>query len=336
MNGALYIIEHNTARLLRATLGHHVFAIHGDKHGTVWAATNKGILQFKDQALVGTLTVKSGLPNEFMTTIFEDRSGTLWFGGFGGLSKFVDGTLVNYTTKEGLAGSYVRTIYEDAEGTFWIGTYDEGLSRFKDGRFVNYSTATGLYNNGVFAIQEDARGNFWISSNGGIYRGNRKELNDFADGRITEVHSVGYGSEDGMLSTECNGGRQPASLRDDQGRFWFPTQDCVVIVDPQQERDNAWPPSVVIESATVERQATDVRNGLVIGPGLKNIEINFAGVSLIKSEQIKYRYRLEGHDPDWIDAGTRRTAYYSSLPPGSYRFVAKAANSDNIWNDEGA
>lgn len=336
MNGGVFIIENNRARMLRPALGHHVFAIHGDRAGNVWAATNKGILQFKDFALVNNLTVKSGLPNEFMTTIYEDRAGTLWFGGFGGLSKFTGGTLTNYTTREGLAGSYVRSIHEDADGTFWIGTYDEGLSRFKDGRFVTYNVGNGLYNNGVFAIQEDARGNFWISSNGGIYRVNKKELNDFAEGRIKEVHSVGYGSEDGMLSTECNGGRQPASLKDADGRFWFPTQDGVVIVDPQQERYNAQPPSVVIESATVEREDADIRQGLIIEPGLRNIEINFTGVSLIKSEQIKYRYMLEGHDPDWVDAGTRRTAYYSSLPPGHYRFLVKAANSDNIWNEEGA
>lgn len=336
MNGGLFIIENGTARMLPPAKGHHVFAIHRDRAGNTWAATNKGMLQFKDFTLVNQLTVKNGLPNEFMTTIFEDRSGTLWFGGFGGLSKYVDGKLTNYTTREGLAGSYVRSIYEDAEGTFWIGTYDEGLSRFKDGTFVTYNTTNGLFNNGVFAIEEDARGNFWISSNGGIYRVNRQELNDFANGRISSVHSVGYGSEDGMLSTECNGGRQPASLKDRDGRFWFPTQDGVVIVDPQQERYNELPPSVVIESATVERAAADVRSSLVIEPGLKNIEINFAGVSLIKSEQIKYRYMLENHDPDWIDAGTRRTAYYSSLPPGHYRFRVKAANSDNIWNEEGA
>ena len=271
-----------------------------------------------------------------MTTIFEDAKGTLWFGGFGGLSQYQDGRFINYTTKEGLAGSYVRSIYQDADGTLWIGTYDEGLSRFKDGRFVNFKTDTGLYNNGVFAIEEDSSGHFWISSNNGIYRVRRQELNDFADGKIARINSVGYGTRDGMLSTECNGGRQPASLKDDEGRFWFPTQDGVVVIDPRNESHNPLPPSVVIESVTVERERVDARHGVNVSPGRKNIEINFAGISLIKSEQIEYRYKLEGHDADWIDAANRRTAYYSYLPPGHYRFVVKAANSDDIWNDEGA
>jgi diguanylate cyclase (GGDEF)-like protein len=336
MNGGMYIVDGDTARMVVSAKGHHVFAIRGDRHSNVWAATNKGLLRYREQQLVGTLSVKDGLPNEFMTTIFEDSKGTLWFGGFGGLSRYADGAITNYTTEDGLAGSYVRSIYEDRDGALWIGTYNEGLSRFKDGRFVSYTAAEGLYNNGVFAIEEDARGNFWISSNRGIYRVRRQELNDFADGKVTRINSVGYGTQDGMLSTECNGGRQPASLTDKDGRFWFPTQDGVVILEPGNEHYNTLPPSVVIESATVERQAADIRNGLFVGPGLRNIEINFAGVSLIKSEQIKFRYMLEGHDPDWIDSGTRRTAYYSYLPPGSYRFLVRAANSDNIWNDEGA
>lgn len=105
-----------------------------------------------------------------MTVIFEDSKGMLWFGGYGGLSKFENGQFTNYTTKDGLAGNYLRTIYEDAEGALWLGTYDEGMSRFKDGKFVNYREETGLYNSGVFAIEEDSAGYFWISSNRGIYR----------------------------------------------------------------------------------------------------------------------------------------------------------------------
>lgn len=336
VNGGMFIVENGAAKMVERSRGHHVFAIREDRRGNVWAATNKGILHYRDYRYIRTLSVKDGLPNEFMTLIFEDSTGKLWFGGFGGLSEFKDEKFINYTTREGLAGSYVRSMYEDAAGTLWIGTYDEGLSRFKDGRFVNYRAENGLYNNGVFAIEEDARGNFWISSNRGIYRVSRQQLNDFADGKIEKINSVGYSKEDGMLSNECNGGRQPASLRDKDGRFWFPTQEGVAVIDAEAETYNDLPPPVVIESATVEREPVDIRNGLTIEPGQKNIEINFTGISLIKSKQIRFKYKLEGHDADWIDADTRRTAYYSYLPPGNYRFLVKAANSDGIWNETGA
>lgn len=313
-----------------------IYAFHEDKSGKVWVATNMWLEVYENYKLVRTYTVKDGLPNNFTLLIFEDSNGRLWVGGYGGLAEFRDGKFVKYTKKDGLTGNQVRSIYEDSDGNLWIGTYDGGLSRFKDGRFVNYMLKDGLYNNGVFAIEEDRRGNFWISSNKGIYRVNKKELNDFADGKIDKINSIGYGKQDGMLNNECNGGRQPASMRDKDGKFWFPTQDGVVVVDPEAETYNSHAPPVVIESATVEREKVDFSKGLIIEPGQKNIEINYAGVSLIKSEQIKFKYKLEGHDPDWVDAGTRRTVYYSYLPPGNYRFHVIAANSDGIWNEKGA
>lgn len=336
LNGCIFTVQNRKAELVEKSEGYHVFAIHQDKAGNVWAATNRGILLYKNYKLIAQYSLKEGLSNEFMTVIYEDSQGKLWFGSLGGLSVFKDGKFINFSTKEGLVGNYVRTIYEDNEGTFWIGTYDEGLSRFKDGRFVNYKADDGLSNNGVFAIQEDNRGNFWISSNHGVYRVKRQELNDFADGRIQKINNVRYGKEDGMLNSECNGGRQPASIKDSDGKFWFPTQDGVIVIDSQAESYNPMPPSVIIESATVEREFFNTNRELVIEPGQKNIEINFTGISLIKSEQIKFKYKLEGHDQNWIDAGTRRTAYYSYLPPGNYQFKVIAANSDGIWNAQGA
>lgn len=334
VTGALFVMENNRLKILHDA-GHDFYAVQQDKLGNVWAATNKGVLFFQDYELKNFYTVADGLPNEWINTIYEDSRGRLWFGGFGGLSEFKDGRFINYTTKEGLVGNYVRSIYEDADGILWIGTYGEGLSRFKDGQFVNYTIDNGLFANDVFAIQEDKQENFWISSNKGIYRVNRQELNDFANKKIDKINSVSYGKEDGMLNNECNGGRQPASITDKDGNFWFPTQDGVVLVNPENESHNSLPPKVVIESVTVERENVDISQGLIINPGQRNIEIHFTGISSIKPEQIKFKYKLEGHDSDWVDVGIRRTAYYSSLPPGNYHFKVKAANSDGIWNEEG-
>lgn len=334
INGGIFIVENGIAKNLIVDC--HVFSIKGDRSGNVWAATNKGIYQFNDYKLTRLYNVKDGLPNEFMTLVFEDSKGSIWFGGYGGLSKFENGRFTNYTTRDGLTGNYVRTIYEDTSGTFWIGTYDEGMSRFKDGKFVNYKETDGLYNSGVFAIEEDTAGFFWISSNRGIYRVNRAELEDFAAGNIKRINSVGYGKEDGMLSTECNGGRQPASLRTDDGKFWFPTQDGIAVVDPLSERSNPMPPTVVIEDISVERSPVDFRNGIKIEAGKKDIEIRYTGISLIKSEQIKFQYKLDGYDDDWVEAGTRRTAFYSYLPPGNYTFRVRAANSYGVWSNNDA
>lgn len=332
LNGGIYTVKDGIAEVLLK--GSHVFAIKNDRLGNVWAATNKGLLKFNDYQLTAQYSTREGLPNEFMTLIFEDSKGVLWFGGYGGLSRFEDGHFENFTAKDGLAGNYVRTIYEDRDGVFWIGTYDEGMSRFKDGKFVNYKEQDGLYNSGVFAIEEDAAGYFWISSNRGIYRVKHQELNDFADGKIVKINSVGYGKEDGMLSTECNGARQPASVRDREGKIWFPTQDGVSIVDPMAEQANPMPPTVVVEELLIDRKPVDVRGPVSIEPGQKDIEIRYTGISLIKSDQTKFQYKLVGYDKDWVDAGTRRTAFYANVPPGNYTFQVKAANSDGVWSSQ--
>ena len=210
LNGGIFTAKNGVATMLYP--GSHVFAIKGDSHGNIWAATNKGLLRFHDYRLEETYATEQGLPNEFMTFIFEDGDGTMWFGGYGGVSKLEDGHFTNLTTREGLVGNYIRTIYQDADGVIWIGTYDQGMSRFKDGKFVNYGEPDGLYNSGVFAIEEDASSNFWISSNRGIYRVRKQELNDFADGKISKISSVRHAKDDGMLSNERKGGRQTASL----------------------------------------------------------------------------------------------------------------------------
>lgn len=332
--GGIYVVDGGKA--LAIFDGSHVFAIKGDRKGNVWAATNKGLVQFRDYQQVARYSTSEGLPNEFMTYIHEDVNGILWFGGYGGLSKFENGQFTNYTKKDGLTGNYVRTIYEEKDGTFWIGTYDEGMSRFKDGKFTNYTEATGLYSSGVFAIEEDEAGYFWISSNRGIYRVKKQELNEVAEGKITTFNSVGYGKEDGMLSAECNGGRQPASLRDKEGRFWFPTQEGVSIVDPRAEKPNLQPPSVVIEDVLSERRSVGFFGGASIEPGHQDLEIRYTGISTIKPEQIKFQYKMDGHDEDWIDAGTRRMANYSYLPPGNYTFRVRASNGDGVWSQSDA
>jgi signal transduction histidine kinase len=194
----------------------------------------------------------------------------------------------------------------------------------------------GLYNNGVFHILEDARGNFWISCNRGIYRVNKQELNDYADGRVSAITSVAYGKQDGMINIECNGGRQPAGIKTHDGRLWFPTQQGVAIIDPETVPVNSNPPIVVIEACFLDRASVDFSSALEIAPGLQDLEINYTGLSFLKSELIRFKYKLEGLDSEWIDAGTRRTAYYSRIPPGAYTFLVTAANSDGIWNTEGA
>jgi signal transduction histidine kinase/ligand-binding sensor domain-containing protein len=309
-----------------------------DREGNIWVATEEGVFKYRDDREIAHYTVKDGLRNDKIITLHFDRGGTLWLGTFDGLSQFKDGKFTNYYAEPNSPQGFVRVIYEDAEGVLWFGTYGDGLVRYQDGRFFNYRVEHGLFNNGVFAILEDRRGNFWMSSNRGIHRVSRQELNDFADGKIPKLNSVSYDEKDGMLNAECNGGRLPAAIKAKDGKLWFPTMGGIAIVDPEAERVNPRPPLVVIENISVDRNPVDLQasqSAIELQPGQSNIAIEYTGLSLIKSEQIKFRYKLEGLEEEWIEAGTKRTVDYSYLPAGTYTFRLIAANANGIWNNEG-
>lgn len=335
--GGLLLYENGKLKNLSSEVGGAtVCTILTNRYGDVWVGSEGGLFRFKEGQVVGHYTTKEGLPSDDVRVIHEDRQGTLWIGTSGSLTRFEDGKFISYPMPEGAARSHIRCIYEDADGTFWIGTYDDGLSRFRDGRFVNYTMDQGLFDNGVFHISEDRHGHFWISCNRGIYRVSRQELNDFADGKISRVNSVAYGKRDGMLNIECNGGREPAGIVTRDGKFWFPTQEGVAVVDPEAVYINPQAPPVLIESITLERNPIDFQNGITVQPGQRGLEISYTGLSFIKADQTKFKYKLENLDADWIDAGTRRVAYFPYLPPGSYTFHVIAANSDGVWNRTGA
>ena len=240
--------------------------------------------------------------------------------------------MTSWSTRDGLANDHVKAFHEDTSGALWIGTHGGGLSRFKDGTFANISSRQGLYNDTIFRILEDDGGNLWMNGNKGIWRAGVSELNDVADGRRATVTSFGYGVADGMLSSEGVGSSVAAwKMRD--GSLWFPTTDGVVVVDPR--RRDTEPPRVRIEAVAVDRQPRPVGATVRISPGQENLEIQYTGLSWSRPAEIKFRFRMAGLDREWVDAGARRTAYYSHLPPGSYTFTVIADNGEGVWNTTG-
>ncbi|HEU4391083.1 MAG TPA: two-component regulator propeller domain-containing protein, partial [Blastocatellia bacterium] len=313
---------------------YNVWVIHQDRGGRLWFATDRGLALYENDTFK-LLTTGEGLAGDDIKAILEDRNGSLWFGTYSGLSVLKNGRFNNLTEAEGLSSNRVRSLYEDGAGTLWIGTYDGGLNRLKDGKLAKYTTGDGLFNNGVFQILEDESGNFWMSSNLGIYRTSKQELEDFADRKRPSINCVSFGRQDGLVNVECNGGQQPAGMKTRDGRLWFPTQLGVAVIDPRSVPINQQPPPVAIESCLLDRATIDVDGPVKITPGKESLEIRYAGLSFIKPERVRFKYKLEGLDHDWVDAGTRRDAFYSHLPPGSYVFKVIAANSDGIWNTEG-
>ena len=315
--------------------GRVVKAIWQDREGAIWVGTDAGLNRFQD----GKFTMwrsSDGLINERINFITGDTQGAIWICTNAGLSRFKDGAFTNYTTENGLSNVSVRVIYEDADGTLWMGTYGGGLNRFKDGKFTHYSTRNGLFEDTVSHILEDNRGNLWMSGNKGISRVSRKELNDFAEGRVRAITAISYGEADGMANRECNGGGEPAGWKTADGELWFPTIKGPVVVYPGKITANLLPPPVAIEQALIDKEAVDLRGEVEIKPGRGDLEVHYTGLSFVAPEKVRFRYLLEGYDDGWVDAGTRRVAYYTNISPGRYKFSVSASNDEGVWNEAGA
>lgn len=323
----------------------YIWTMCEDREGAYWLGADSGVVRYLNGALT-QYTTKDGLAGNDTKVIIEDGNDGLWLGSYGGLTHYKDGKFTAWTEKDGLPGNTVRSLKQDGDGTLWIGTYDSGLGRFKDGRFTRYTTKDGLFDNGVFQILEDDSGWFWMSCNRGIYRVRKQELNDFADGRLKTLNCLAYNKEDGMPSTECNGGRWPAGVKMRDGKLWFPTMGGLAMIDPAGIKANTQPPPVVIEEMRINNEPAPFdawdsaihhpQSAIRILPGQDNFEIQYAALSFINSENLRFKYKLEGVDHDWVEAGVRRTAYYSHVSPGEYTFKVLAANADGVWNLTGA
>jgi ligand-binding sensor domain-containing protein/signal transduction histidine kinase len=316
---------------------HAVSALLGDRNGNLWIGTRGSGLNCFRNGRFTLYTKREGLADDDIMSLYQDREGSVWVGTLnGGISRFKNGRFSNWTARDGLASNHVLSFYEDRRGSLWIGTSDGGVSRLRDGRFANITVKDGLYDDLAFQMlsdTDDDSGSLWMSCNKGIYRVTLRELDDFADGRRKSVNSYVYGEADGMFSRECNGGA-PAGWKTRDGRLWFPTLKGVVVVNPRQGAVRS--PRVAIEQVTVDRTAMPAPQSLDMKPGQESLEIQYTALRSTRPQLVRFRYQLDGLDDTWIDAGTRRTAYYSHLPPGQFTFRVIADNGEGIWSPEDA
>jgi signal transduction histidine kinase/CheY-like chemotaxis protein/ligand-binding sensor domain-containing protein len=308
-------------------------ALFYDRAGYLWIAPNKGGLERLKNGRLTPLTIEDGVPNGTVRSMAEDRQGNLWFATTAGFSRFRDGKFRNFEIPKqpGEETAGAGCIYEDSDGVLWIASFGPELGRLRNGQLTFLRMKEGL-NSGIWSILEDGSGYFWMTSNRGLFRINKNDLNDFADGKIKDVSYASYGTADGLPSNEFDGGNQEAGVKAADGKLYFANLRGVVMVDPEHMPTNKLPPPVVLESVTSGDVPVSPGSELV---GRDDLQFQFAGLSFIAPEHVSYKYKLEGYDPDWMSSRNGR-ATYTNLPARKYRFRVMASNNDGVWNTEGA
>ncbi len=305
-----------------------------DRNGVLWVGTRDGLNSFRNNEFT-TYTTLDGLANNFIGTIYEDSKGNLWVGTLGGLSRIKDGKFQTFTTKDGLSSNTVISLYEDPAGDLWIGTNGGGLNLLRGDRFVSFTSRNALTADVIYRILEDKQQNLWCSSNKGIFRVTKSELNSIAGGVNTTVSPVFYGPADGTLTREASGGGHPAGWKTNDGRMWFATIKGLAVIDPEHIPLNTEPPPIAIEQLIVDNQAMSLTQAIRLAPGTSRLDFYYTALSFIAPENVRFKYKLEGYDDNWIDSGSRRVASYTNLRPGNYKFRVIASNNDGVWNESG-
>jgi signal transduction histidine kinase/ligand-binding sensor domain-containing protein/CheY-like chemotaxis protein/AraC-like DNA-binding protein len=327
-----------------------VHAMHPGPDGRHWVGSAAGLYRLNGRDLTRQ-TPADGAPVATVRAFAATADGAVWMGtNGGGLARYGEGRFTHVTTADGLPSNLVRAFHYDTDGWLWVGTEGGGVARLDprawaaapsgDRRIVSINARDGLYDDMIHQILEDDYGRLWMSANRGIFWLRRDELIAFADGRATRIHSRAYTEHDGLSDREANGGSQPAGAKTPDGRLWFPTQGGLAVVDPARVRRAAVAPAAIIEqvvAGTTPLAAARVKPGgdpagrIDVAPDQRDFQIEYTAPTFLEPANVRFRYRLDGYDRDWADAGNRRTAFYTQVPPGTYTFRVQATDGSGEW-----
>jgi signal transduction histidine kinase len=303
-----------------------VFDFLEDHSGRLWVASPAGVSQLEGNHSRIAIPGGSQLNNDAVV-LCETRDGSLWAGTYGeGLWRLDNGRLRLYTVSDGLSSNQIRSLVEGTDGTLWIGTFGGGLDALRDGQFFHVTVRDGLLSDNVSHIEDDGHGALWLSTTRGICRIRKQDIWDFAGGKISKVEPVNYGVADGLRSAQCAPG-YPSSgggTMSSDGRLWFPTSQGLAMLDPGDHPATVAAPVVHLLEVAVDGRPISVAESARIAPGSGRMQFRYTGIYLSAPERVRYSYRLEGLDGEWVSSVARRVTNYNSLPHGHYRFTVRA------------
>ncbi len=315
--------------------GETVTALTEDHLSRIWIGTNEGLDLIEHDKVTSMQSLLGAPGSAAVHLIYEDRGHNLWVATEArGLFLIGARGTRHLGTKDGLPSDWVISIHEDERGILWLGTTD-GLALWHDDKLKSLARFGGPLQETIVQLLEDDSHRMWLTTNKGLLSVPRAELDALASGgtRIPDFHT--YGVADGLRTAEFDGGNTSPGCRSPDGFLWFPSVRGIVRVDAAHIRTNTLPPPVHIEQVAVDGRSLTLIDGTEVPPGVRQWEFQYTGLSLLVPQRSLFRYRLEGFDKGWIDAGNRRTAYYTGLAPGTYTFHVTASNNDGVWSEAG-
>ena len=331
---------------VRAVHGRKVHSIAGDKAGNLWLSESWNLLHSVDGRSFEQISWSRLGRMESASVLLSDREpGGLWLGFWrgGGVLYFKDGQVrASYTSANGLSSGAVTDLRLDRDGALWVATQGV-LDRVKDGRITTLTTRDGLPCNIVLWTMEDDDHSLWLYTPCGLVRIARTELDAWlADPKRTMETTVWDGPDGVKLRSTAASNYAPRVAKSADGKVWFVTGDGVQVVDPRHLPFNKLPPPVHIEQVTADHKLfwqnlwSEASSNLRLPRLTRDLEIDYTALSLVAAEKVRFKYKLEGYDGDWQDAGNRRQAFYTNLSPTNYRFRVIACNNSGVWNETGA
>jgi signal transduction histidine kinase/ligand-binding sensor domain-containing protein len=311
-----------------------VTAIEEDTARCLWLLdAEKGLYRWHDRVLVSIgSNPKFGAGR--ISSMRAQSDGTMWMGfSGGGMSVYRNNGLPESSPVSGIAKGTVYDVYREKPDLIWLAS-DTGLYRFSGKQSTVWNAKKGLPGNRVLWLQPDGSDGLWLGFSTGIARLRRSELLPTNAASHNALYDF-YDFEDGLLANPVRRS-QAAASQDAEGKLWFTTSAGIAMIDSQQMEKNNLPPNVFIERVIADRREVALGSSLRFPPLTKNLEVDYTGLSLAAPRKMQFRYELEGYDRQWQEADNRRQAFYTNLPPGTYKFRVLAANNDGVWNERGA
>src|SRR4030095_14332936 len=314
-----------------------VYSFTDDSAGNVWVSHQKGLLHLFGARVVELIPwARLGRTEPALALLHDAVQGGLWLGFLdGGVAYFKDGQLrASYASAEGLGQGMVRDFYIDGNGALWTAT-DGGVSRIEDGRVLTLTSQNGLPCDTVHWMREDDSHSVWLYLACGLVRIGRSELDSWVSHPKQTIHATVFDSSDGVSSHRFTGGYNSVVAKSLDGKVWFLRVGGVSVVNPRHLPVNKLPPPVHIERIVADDRPYDLRPGMRLPANVRNLRIEYTGLSLVAPEKIHFKYMLEGQNQNWHEVINERHATYTNLPPRNYRFRVMATNNSGVWNETG-